>query len=128
MPALRGHREGATARYRFESELPVGSLAAMMPFLGHALRIRRSLDRSIAEGDGVVSYELIADVRRRRFTVRSTWTDEEAFGAWVRSEAHVAAMRALGRRIAGPTRFDSGPIDVPSGASTITSSASSPRR
>lgn len=112
MPTLRPKAPGTgPARFRFESALPAASLFAMMPFFPRAFAVKKSLDAAIAAGEGVVTYALVADLRRKEFRVESTWTDEAAFRTWVDGDVHRATTKALAPRVRNAT-FDAGPIEA----------------
>lgn len=91
------------AGFLFRSELPVTSLRAMLPFFPQALRVRRSLDETIDAGGGLLAYELVADLRAKRFTVSSAWVDQASFEAWVATPAHAKAMTSLRSKVDGGT-------------------------
>ena len=99
MPAFRSKTDrGDEAGFVFRSELPVNSRRAMAPFVLHAWRVKRSLDREVTSGS-LLSYALVADVGAKRFTVASAWVDQESFAAWVGTATHRAAMADLGPRV-----------------------------
>ena len=78
----------------------------MLPFIPHVWRIKRSLDATLAAGDGLLAYTLEADVRSTTFSVSSAWSDEASFRAWVGSDDHVRAMRSLSDHVGGDATFD----------------------
>jgi heme-degrading monooxygenase HmoA len=103
-PAFRSPKHEPTGpMFVFRSELPVASRFAMAPFFRHAITVKRSLDATLRAGGGLLEYELVADVGRKRFTVSSAWRDEESFRAWVGTDAHRGAMSALGPKVSGGT-------------------------
>lgn len=104
MPTFRSKDDGSTEGvFVFSSSLPVTSRLTMLRFFPHAYRIKRSLDAVIAGADGLVSYELVADVRGRVMTVASIWRDEASFRQWVVSDVHRKAMTALQSSVEGGT-------------------------
>lgn len=94
-----GNETEGDAGFSFRSSLPVTSRRAMLPFIPHARKIKRSLDEFRTGGGGLVSYELVADFGAKEFTVRSTWSTEEDFRAWVGTAAHREAVAALRSRV-----------------------------
>jgi|GEM_PF-5866706 len=91
------------AGFRFRSELPAGSIRAMLPFFPQAIAVKRSLDAAAAPNGPVLHYELIADFKTRTFYVDSSWVDQEGFDEWVSTDVHVRAMKQLGPRVTGGT-------------------------
>lgn len=106
MPTFRSKTDRSKeAGFLFRSELPVKSRRQMLPFFPHAIRIKRSLDQTITADDGLLHYELIADMGSQVFFVSSAWSDEASFRKWVGTATHIAAMKSLGPRVEGGT-FD----------------------
>lgn len=104
MPAFRSAEDRSSeAGFIFRSQLPVASRRAMLPFVRGALSIKRSLDTAQTNDEGVLHYELEADVRAKVFRVDSAWRDEASFRTWVDSEPHRSVMASLARRVSGGT-------------------------
>ena len=70
------------------SQLELLHLRSVPGFLIAALRLRREVLRS----DGALGVSLIAHPLRRTFWTLSSWTDTDAVGGFIRSEAHRAVM------------------------------------
>lgn len=70
------------------SQLELLRLRNVPGFLIAALRLRREVLRA----DGALGVSLIAHPLRRTFWTLSSWTDTDAIGGFVRSEAHRAVM------------------------------------
>ena len=71
--------------------LPLKVHQALPMFAWHTFQIQRQL-RTAA---GLVGYSLEAKLLRRRFWTLSAWENEDALQAFVATEPHAAAMRAL---------------------------------
>lgn len=70
------------------SQLNLLRLRSVPGFLVAALRLRREVLRT----DGALGVSLIAHPLRRTFWTLSSWTDTDAIGSFVRSEAHRTVM------------------------------------
>jgi quinol monooxygenase YgiN len=79
------------------TRLPLRSHLRIPRIMGATRRIVRQLGHS----EGLVGYALKAQLVRKTFWTMSAWTDHEALGAFVRSEAHVHAMAALSPHMDG---------------------------
>jgi heme-degrading monooxygenase HmoA len=113
MPGFRSKVDNsASAGFVFRSELPVASRTAMLPFMPKALKVKRSLDANIEAAGGLLSYELIADFKTKTFRVASSWSDQQAFSAWVGAEPHRSVMASLRPKVHGGT-FETQVIDRP---------------
>jgi quinol monooxygenase YgiN len=82
------------------SRLPLKSYSRVPGFMRLALSIVRQLEGT----GGLVGYSLLAQPLRRTFWTLSTWTDQQALDAFVRTMPHVAIMGKL-RPHMGATRF-----------------------
>ena len=95
MPALPWFRistvDPATELTVMATRLPLRRYRHIPAFLRWTLRIRGQL----ADAPGLVGYSLDAHLLRKTFWTLSAWTDQEAMGAFVRTDPHRSAMEAI---------------------------------
>ncbi|WP_063063012.1 DUF3291 domain-containing protein [Nocardia violaceofusca] len=70
------------------SRLEVRSLRHVPRFLATSIVLRRQARRS----PGALGIALQADLARRTFWTLSAWTDQEAIGAYARTDPHASAI------------------------------------
>ncbi len=63
-----------------------------------------AIQKQLSQAAGVIGYSLLARPLRRDFWTLSAWSDRASLYQFVRSNAHLSAMREL-REHMGPTRF-----------------------
>ena len=95
MPALPWSRistvDPATEVTVMATRLPLRRYRHIPAFLRWTLRIRGQL----ADAPGLVGYSLDAHLLHKTFWTLSAWTDQEAMGAFVRTDPHRSAMEAI---------------------------------
>jgi hypothetical protein len=66
------------------------------------MRTTLHIARVLAHSEGLIGYSLKADLIHKTFWTASAWQSTEALHRFVRSDAHLRAMRTIGRHMNQP--------------------------
>jgi hypothetical protein len=109
MPTLRAsspHRPTDGEIVVFRSELPLRSRRHAVGFLRDTFRLKRVLDRAIADpGSGLLWYELTAHPLANRYATASAWRSEEDLRRFAADPVHVEVRRRQAAHL-GDARFE----------------------